>query len=82
MNKHRAVFTTHQFKAGNSQAVRIPADMAFPPNTELNVRRENERIIIEPKEQTLASLADLFAALKPYHNGTRPEFESEDRDWS
>ena len=75
-------FTTRQFRAGNSQAVRIPADMAFPPQTELNVTREGDRIIIEPKEQTLAALPLLFAALKPYHNGKRPEFEAEDRDWS
>jgi antitoxin VapB len=76
-----ATFTTHQFKAGNSQAVRIPSDMAFPPKTEVSVYREGDRIIIEPKEKTLARLPSLFAALKRYHTGKRPEFESEERDW-
>ena len=75
------IFTTRQFKAGNSQAVRIPADMAFPPKTELNVHREGNRIIIEPIEQTLANLPLLFAALKPFHSGTRPDFDAQERDW-
>jgi antitoxin VapB len=75
-------FTTRQFKAGNSQAVRIPADLAFPDKTELNVYREGDRIIIEPKEKTLEALPLLFAALKQFHTGNRPEFEAEERDWS
>jgi antitoxin VapB len=75
-------FTTRQFKAGNSQAIRIPSDMAFPPKTELNVHREGDRIIIEPVEKTLAQLPLLFAALKPFHSGQRIEFEAEERDWS
>lgn len=75
-------FRTKQFKAGNSQAVRIPANMAFPPKTELNVHREGERIIIEPIEKNLANLPLLFGALKPFHNGERPVFEAEERDWT
>ena len=75
------IFTTRQFKAGNSQAVRIPTEMAFPPKTELNVHREGNRIIIEAVEKTLADLPLLFAALKPFHSGTRPEFEALERDW-
>ncbi|EGY28886.1 SpoVT / AbrB protein [Candidatus Regiella insecticola 5.15] len=47
------MFNTRQFRAGNSQAVRIPAEMAFPPKTELVVHREGNRIIVEPKEKTL-----------------------------
>jgi antitoxin VapB len=76
-----SIFTTRQFQAGNSQAVRIPSDMAFPPKTELNVHREGERIIIEPKEKTLVHLPLLFAALKPYHSGERPSFDAEERNW-
>jgi len=75
-------FTTRQFKAGNSQAVRIPSDMAFPPKTELNVHREGDRIIIEPIAKSLAALPMLFAALKPFHSGNRPELESQERDWA
>jgi len=76
------VFATRQFRAGNSQAVRIPSHMAFPPKTELNVRRQGNKIIIEPKEETLERLPLLFAALGKHHSGVRPEFEAEERDWS
>jgi len=76
-----AVFSTKQFTAGNSQAVRIPAHMAFPPKTELKVQRLGNKIIIEPKEPTLEPLAVLLAELGQYHNGERPEFEAETRDF-
>lgn len=75
-------FQTRQFTAGNSQAVRIPAEMAYPPKTELKVHREGERIIIEPREKNLAHLPLLFAAMKPFHFGERPAFEAEERSWT
>jgi len=77
-----ATFTTRQFRAGNSQVVRIPATMAFAPKTELNVYREGNKIIIEPKEETLECLAAALAEVGKYHSGLRPEFEAEERDWS
>jgi len=77
-----ATFTTRQFRAGNSQAVRIPATLAFPPQTELKVHREGNKIIIEPKEGTLEKLPSLLAEWGKYHDGKRPEFEPEQRDGS
>lgn len=74
-------FTTRQFQAGNSQAVRIPAEMAFPPRTELVVRRKGECIIVEPKERKLGEIPKLFHALDKYFVGNRPEFEDTERDW-
>jgi len=76
------VFATRQFRAGNSQAVRIPSHMAFPPKTELNVHRQGNKIIIEPREDTLERLPLLLAALGQHHSGLRPEFEAEQRDWT
>jgi len=81
-NMASAIFTTRQFRAGNSQAVRIPAHMAFPPKTELKVHKEGNKIIIEPKEETLENLAVLFAEVGKHHNGLRPEFEAEERSWT
>jgi len=77
-----ATFTTRQFRAGNSQAVRIPAALAFAPQTEVKVHREGNKIIIEPKEETLECLLPLLAEVGKYHSGLRPEFEAEERDWS
>jgi antitoxin VapB len=76
------VFNTRQFRAGNSQAVRIPSEMAFPPKTELVVHREGDRIIVEPKERKLGEVPKLFSALDKYFVGDRPDFEETERDWS
>jgi antitoxin VapB len=75
-------FITHQFMAGNSPAVRIPVSMAFPHKTELVVIRENDRIIIEPKEKTLGKLPELFYALRENFVNGRPDFEEIERDFS
>ena len=78
-------FTTRQFQAGNSQAVRLPADIAFPPKTELVVTREGEKIIIQPVEKTMEDIPLLFASLKKYVIGevlTRPEFIEAERNLS
>jgi antitoxin VapB len=78
----RAPFMTRQFMAGNSPAVRIPTDMAFPHKTELVVIREGDRIIVEPKEKRLGDIPRLFHALSQHFVGDRPEFEETERDWS
>lgn len=56
------VFHTRQFKAGNSLAVRIPAGMAFPPNTKLTIIREGNRLIVEPEASSQLHAPALFAA--------------------
>ena len=78
------LFKTRQFQAGNSQAVRLPADIAYPPKTELVVTREGEKVIIQPLEKTMENVPCLFAALKKYATGgllTRPEFIESERSW-
>ena len=81
-------YTTRQFQAGNSQAVRLPANMAFPPKTELIVTREGEKIIVQPVEKTMESVPQLFAALKQHAIGgkfkgviSRPGFVEAERNW-
>ncbi|MDR1124483.1 MAG: AbrB/MazE/SpoVT family DNA-binding domain-containing protein [Deltaproteobacteria bacterium] len=74
-------FVTRQFMAGNSPAVRIPANMAFPPKTELVVVREGDRIIVEPKEKKLGDIPKLLHALNENFVGGRPEFDETERDW-
>ena len=77
-------YTTRQFQSGNSQAVRLPASMAFPPKTELIVTREGEKIIVQPVEKTMESVPQLFAALRQHAIGgkmNRPEFVEAERSW-
>jgi antitoxin VapB len=77
-----AVYETRQFRAGNSQAVRLPAKMAYPPETELTVTRVGEKIIIEPKEETLAGFVNFLRTVGKHHDGQRVEMDIPERDWS
>ncbi len=73
-------FSTRQFQAENSQAVCIPAEIAFPPETELLVKRRGSRIIIEAREEMLGGVLALFAQLNSHFSCTRPEFIKMERD--
>jgi antitoxin VapB len=78
-------FNTHQFQAGNSQAVRLPANIAFPPKTELVVTREGDKIIIQPVEKTLEDIPFLLASLKQFvieEKLSRPEFIEAEKNWN
>lgn len=59
MNAH----ITKLFKNGNSQAVRIPKDMAFSEN-EVKIYREGKRIIIEAVSEKVG-LKNLLASWQP-----------------
>ncbi|MDR1946683.1 MAG: AbrB/MazE/SpoVT family DNA-binding domain-containing protein [Desulfovibrio sp.] len=74
-------FITRQFMAGNSPAVRIPINMAFPHKTELVVIREGDRIIVEPKGKTLGDIPKLFHKLSENFIGERPDFDETERNW-
>ena len=56
---------TRLFKSGNSQAVRIPADIAYADtNMELEITRMGDVITIFPARR---SLKDAVAALRAMH---------------
>jgi antitoxin VapB len=74
------VFETRQFKAGNSQAVRLPSGLAWPAGTELTVRRVGQKIIIEPKGKTLDEFVDFLCAVGRHHDGQRVEMDIPQRD--
>jgi antitoxin VapB len=58
-----------------------PRQHGVSQHTELVVTREGDRIIVEPREETLGDLPGLFSALKPHFSGERPEFVETGRDW-
>jgi len=76
------VFYTRQFKAGNSQAVRLPAELAYPPETELSVTRVGEKIILEPKEETLDEFIKFLKEVGKHHDGQRVDMDIPERDWT
>lgn len=53
---------TKPFTAGNSQAIRLPKDFAYPDNTPLILSKDNGVITIRPV-QTLADVPSLFAQI-------------------
>ncbi len=54
--------TTRIFKNGNSQAVRIPADLAYQrSDIELEIERHGEEIRIRPARRSLAGVLSKFA---------------------
>ena len=77
-------FITKQFRAGNSQAVRLPVGIAFASDTKLSVYREGNRVIVEPAEQNLSKVSQLFAQLGEHlidSDFKRPEFDDTPRQW-
>lgn len=56
--------TTRVFKSGNSQAVRIPAELAFERmDMELTITRRGDVIIIMPIKQDLKRMVEELRAL-------------------
>jgi antitoxin VapB len=73
---------TRAFKSGNSQAVRIPADMAYADNqTELEISRNGDVITIYPARYNLKSLVEELRRLpKPSEIEEREPIEIPDRE--
>ena len=73
---------TRVFRSGNSQAVRIPAELAYSDtDMELTISRQGDVITIFPKRQNLKSaVAQLRAMPKPPTVEKREPIEMPDRD--
>jgi antitoxin VapB len=83
----RAPKTTRAFKSGNSIAVRLPASFGVQPGTEMRVREEQGRYIVEPVEEAAApgkiDLTGIAGACPGWAPPTRDEreFEETRRPW-
>ena len=51
---------TKTFKSGNSQAVRIPAELAFAMDTELEITRSGDVITIYPTRGSLKEAVEIL----------------------
>ena len=73
---------TKAFKNGNSQAVRIPADLAYERmDMELEIERQGDEIRIRPARRTLDGVMSKFAAFSPgFMQDGREEQEQTERD--
>ena len=74
--------TTKIFKNGNSQAVRIPSDLAYErTDIELEIERQGEEICIRPARKTLGKVLNKFARFSPeFFAESRGEHEQAERD--
>lgn len=52
--------TSKTFRSGNSQAVRLPREVAYADGVELTITRSGDVLTIQPKRP---SLAEMFAKL-------------------
>ena len=58
--------TTRVFKNGNSQAVRIPAELAYERNDiDVEIERVGDELRIRPARRSLAGVLDKFARFSP-----------------
>lgn len=72
------------FKSGNSQAVRIPKDLAFDPAVqEVEIERHGDGLVIRPvRRESFEGLARALAAFPPgYMAGGRAPQDQAKRDW-
>lgn len=74
--------TTRTFKNGNSQAVRIPADIAYERmGMDLEIEREGDEIRIRPARRSLSGVLAKFAKFSPdFMAEGRGDQEQSERD--
>lgn len=76
--------TTRAFKSGNSQAIRIPADLAYSDTSvELTVTRAGDVITIYPKRRDLREVVELLRKMPKLDIPEEPKdpIELPDRIW-
>lgn len=76
---------TTAFKSGNSVAIRLPKTFGVEAGTELTIREEDGKVIIEradtpPKRIDLTGVYGSIPGLKPLTREER-EFDDSPRDW-
>jgi antitoxin VapB len=74
--------TTRAFRNGNSQAVRIPADLAYEgTDIELEIEREGDEIRVRPVRRSLRGVLAKFARFSPdFMSEGRGDQEQAERD--
>jgi antitoxin VapB len=74
--------TTRVFKNGNSQAIRIPADIAYErTDIELEIERTGDELRIRPARRSLAGVLNKFANFSPdFMAEGREDHEQNERD--
>jgi antitoxin VapB len=74
--------TTRLFKNGNSQAVRIPAELAFPTSDmELVIERVGDELRIRPAQRRMGNVMKALSSFSPsFMSDGRGHQEQEERE--
>ena len=61
------------FKSGNSEAVRLPKEVAFGPGVEVHIRKIGDTLTISPKKRkkTMAELVQRLREIGPPADGVQ-----------
>ena len=82
MNAPSHPYRTRLYRNGASQAVRIPKDLAWPEEIEVELVREGDAVVVRPVRRPLTGLG---VALRQMGQGMegfmRDEGPHQDRDW-
>ena len=52
------------FKSGNSEALRLPKEVAFGPDVEVTIRKIGNTLEVTPKAKAKKSMAELVSRLR------------------
>lgn len=78
--------TTKAFKSGNSVALRLPKRLGILPGTEMRIREEDGRYIVEPVDRPKRKFdVDAIWGTAPWLKPLKPEdrlFEERELDWT
>jgi antitoxin VapB len=74
--------TTKIFKSGNSLAVRLPRDIAFPVGAEVIVTRQGESLVVSPARLDMQTLVSRLALAPAPSMVERPKFKPPKCDWA
>jgi antitoxin VapB len=63
------------FKSGNSEAVRLPKEVAFGTDVDVTIRKVGNRLTIEPKRDAKRTMAELVERLREIGPPPGPKFK-------
>jgi antitoxin VapB len=75
-------YRTRLYRNGTSQAVRIPKELAFPEDIEVELIRRGDEVIVRPAERRLTGLGEALRRMgDAMHGFRRDDGEHQERDW-
>ena len=75
-------YRTKLYRNGASQAVRIPKELAWPEDIEVELVRHGDEVVVRPVRRPLAGLGSALRRIGSTMNGfERDDGDYQERDW-